>query len=87
MERFLVESPHTAEDCSNVLTQVLNLGYITHYNWGCKAGVHTGWAIVESDSETEALLTVPSFIRHQAKVTRLNVYTPEDFKGTHKKQL
>lgn len=85
MERFLVESPHLAEDCQHVLTQVLNLGYITHYNWGCKAGVHTGWAIVEAENEKEALLTVPAFIRPQAKVTKLNIYTPDDFEKTHKK--
>lgn len=85
MDRFLVESPHTPEDCPNVLTQVLNLGYITHYSWGCKSGVHTGWAIIEGENETEALLTVPSFIRHQAKVTKLNTYTPDDFKKTHNK--
>ncbi len=85
MERFLIESPHLADDCNNALTQVLYLGYITHYNWGCKAGVHTGWAIIEADNESEALLTVPAYIRHEAKVTKLNVYTPDDFKKTHKK--
>ncbi len=85
MDRYLVESPHSAEDCQHALTQVLTLGFITHYNWGCNAGVHTGWAIIEAENESEALLSVPAYIRHQAKVTKLNVYTPDDFKKSHEK--
>ncbi len=83
MDRYLVESPHSEKDCRHVLTQVLSLGFITHYNWGCESGVHTGWAIIEAENEAEALLTVPAFIRHQAKVTKLNLYTPDDFKSSH----
>jgi hypothetical protein len=83
MDRYLVESPHSEQDCQKALTQVLALGFISHYDWGCKSGVHKGWAIVESDSETEALLTVPTFIRHDAKATKLNRYTPDDFEKSH----
>jgi len=83
MERYLVESPHSEQDCQRALTQVLAMGFISHYDWGCKAGVHKGWAIIESESELESLLTVPAFIRHQAKATKLNRYTPEDFEKHH----
>jgi hypothetical protein len=83
MDKYMVESPHSESDCSKALSQVNAMGFILHYNWGCKAGNHTGWAIVESDSQTEALLTVPPFIRHKAKATRLNKYTPDDFKTEH----
>lgn len=82
----MVESPHSEEDCQRALSQVLAMGFILHYDWGCKSNVHKGWAIVESESETEALLTVPAFIRHQARATKLNRYTPDDFEKQHSRE-
>ena len=84
MNRYIIESPHSELDCQHALSQVNTMGFILHYEWGCKDGNHTGWAIIESDSPEEALLTVPSFIRHRAKVTKLSNYTPEDFSENHK---
>lgn len=83
MNRYLIESPHSAHDCRHVIDQVINLGYITHYDWGCESGVHIGWAIIESESEEEALLSVPTFVRHDAKAVRLNKFSPDKFDKMH----
>ncbi len=83
MNRYLVESPHSEHDCQKALTQVLAMGFISHYDWGCKSGVHKGWAIIECDSEQESLLSVPAFVRHEATSTKLSRYTPEDFEEQH----
>jgi hypothetical protein len=56
MNRYLIETTHTKEDCLHTLDLILAHGFITHYDWGCEDGLHTGWAIVEADSREEALL-------------------------------
>jgi hypothetical protein len=35
MDRYLVISPHTEKDCATALKQLLYIGYITHFDWGC----------------------------------------------------
>ena len=83
MERYLVISPHTDKDCSTALKQLLYLGYITHFDWGCKDGEHTGWAIIEAKTSNEALLVVPPTQRSNARVIRLNKFSPEEIKTMH----
>ena len=48
MHRYIIESPHKPVECEHVLEQVTAMGYITHYDWGCENGVHTGWVIIEA---------------------------------------
>lgn len=59
MERFLVIAPHTKEECKQALGQVLAAGFITHFDWGCMDGEHTGWAILEAEDAKEAMMAVP----------------------------
>jgi hypothetical protein len=54
-----------------------------NFDWGCQAGVHTGWAIVEAESESEAKLTVPSRLRTKARAIRLSRFTPQTIEAQH----
>jgi hypothetical protein len=83
MNRYLVESTHTAEDCRHVVEQFVIHGHITHFDWGCQAGVHASWAIVEGDDEAMALLSVPPRLRKKARAVRLNKFTPEMLEASH----
>ena len=86
MERYLIETPHTARDCQMLVDQVYAMGYLYHFEWGCNAGVHTGFAIIEAENEADARLTVPSIIRKKARVIELNKFTKDDdFKTEIKK--
>ena len=85
MNRYLVESPHTKEDCLKVLDMFVAYGHITHFEFGCDVGVHSGWVIIEAKNENEALLSVPPMIRNKAKVVRLVKYSPEQIQEFHKK--
>lgn len=85
MDRFLVVSPHTEEECKIALHQVLAMGYITHFEWGCMDGQHTGWAILEADNAKEAMMAVPPAQRHSATVVRLTKFSPEDIERMHLK--
>jgi hypothetical protein len=83
MDRFLVTAPHTAKECSAVLKQLLYTGYITHFEWGCMDGDHTGWAIIEADNPKEAVMVVPPTQRPSARVVRLKKYSPEEIRSMH----
>ncbi|MEW6510723.1 MAG: hypothetical protein AB1428_07145 [Bacteroidota bacterium] len=83
MKRFLVISNHTAEDCTRAVKETLAIGYLTHYEWGCKDGVHTGWAILEGDDKPQVLLSVPTFLRSQAQVVQLTQFRPEKIAALH----
>ena len=83
MERYLVESTHTAEDCHHVVEQFIIHGHILNFDWGCQVGVHTGWAIIEAETESEAKLTVPSRLRSKARAIRLCKFTPQTIETQH----
>lgn len=83
MHRYFVETEHTAEDCALVIGEVHAMGFLHHYDWGCDAGVHCGWAFIEGESEDQVLLTVPLMVRALARAVRVIQYTEADFKRTH----
>jgi hypothetical protein len=83
MDRFLVESNHTAEDCHHVVEQFIFYGHILNFDWGCKAGVHTSWVILEAENESQALLSVPPRLRSKARAIRLCKFTPEIVQADH----
>jgi hypothetical protein len=83
MNRYLVESEHTDEDCHHVVEQFVFFGYIMHFDWGCNAGVHSCWAIVEAHNEQEALLSVPAMLRGKARAIQLNKFTPDMMQDAH----
>ncbi len=83
MRRFLIETPHTAENCQRLVNEIHALGYLHNFEWGCDSGVHSGWAIIEAESEAEARLAVPPLLRSQARVVKLNKYDVSDIKALH----
>jgi hypothetical protein len=83
MNRYMVETSHNREDCLHVLDEFVVHGHITHFEWGCESGVCTGWAIVEAESEEQALYAVPSLLRPKARVVKLSQFTPEKIQEFH----
>ena len=83
MDRFLIESPHSPPECDRVVKAVFAMGYLLNFDWGCKAGVHTGWVTIEAEDEKQAILVVPPFLRSKARAIRLAKFDPELVKGTH----
>ncbi|MBI5473663.1 MAG: hypothetical protein HY961_15095 [Ignavibacteriae bacterium] len=83
MDRYMVVIPHTEEDCLRVLKQIEAIGTITHFDWGCKDGDHTGWAIIEADSASEAMLVVPTIQRAKAQTIKLTRFNPEEIRSMH----
>jgi hypothetical protein len=78
MDRYLVVSPHTVENCREFVRQVLAAGYITHFDWGCMDGDHTGWVIIEAENAKQALMVVPSGQRPSARAVKLTKFSVAD---------
>ena len=83
--RYLVISPHTQEECLAALDGLVQQGSnaLAQYDWGCKAGDHTGYAVIEATSPEEALNMVPAVVRKKAKVVALNKFTEKEVKSFH----
>ena len=85
MAQYLIESPHTDEECVKRLDELAASGsdMLDKFVFGCMSGQHTGWALVEASSESEAMGMVPSGARSRAHVTKVDKFTPEQIKAFH----
>ena len=86
MARYLIESQHTAEECLQVLDAILMMGadFVDRFDFGCKDGIHTCWAIVEAESESAARKMVPAFVRSRARIVKVSKFTPQQIRAAHK---
>jgi len=81
MQKFMIISPHTHEECTLVVKQTLAIGYLTHFWWGCKSGDHTGYAMIEANDADEALLSIPTMIRKKGRAIGLVQFDPDKVKS------
>lgn len=86
MARYLIESPHTPEECLRALNEVLALGSeeLARYDWGCGDGDHTSYAVVQAGSKAAVEATIPAFLRPRARIVELSKYTPEQIRSFHR---
>lgn len=85
MARYLVELPHTKEDCLEALDSVVAFSnsLIDRIDWGCGNDVHTGWLLIEAQDANAAKMMVPTNIRDKAKAVQLNKFTSEQVHSFH----
>ena len=74
MDRYLIETPHTASECLDLIKLLNAQGYLWNFDWGCKAGIHSGWTIIQAESEAQARLAVPPLVRSRARIVKLNKF-------------
>lgn len=88
MAKYLVEAPHTKEECLTAVDEVLATGreLLAQFEWGCFAGVHTGWALVEAESASAVRETLPASQREKWSVTAVTKFTPEQIEAYHQSQ-
>jgi hypothetical protein len=82
MPQYMVQLTHSDEHdaCVRALEMIERYGshLMTHINWGCRAGVHSGWMILEFANREEALQIVPPQFREEARVIEVNQFSRED---------
>lgn len=85
--RYLIETPHTKEECLRALDEQLAKGpeILKQFSYGCKSGDHTGYAIVDVKNEMEVRNLVPGFLINKARIAEVGVFTPEEIRAFHAK--
>jgi hypothetical protein len=83
--QYLIQVPHTTEECLKALDETKAQGAenLNQWSWGCKFGNHTGYAIVNAESESEALAFVPAAERSKAKVYPLAKFSVQEIEAFH----
>ena len=78
MDKYIVISSHTAEDCKLAIKQFrqYNAGFLTHFDWGCLDNDHKAYAIIDADSHANAKMAVPPLLRGKTKVFKLTSFDP-----------
>jgi hypothetical protein len=73
MREFLIEVPHSPDECWEDGESVAGITYR-----GCGAGTHTTWIIAPLADEAEAWSLVPRLLRDTARVVRIDRSTSHD---------
>ena len=83
MDRYMVISNHTLEDCRMAMQHFsdYHAGFLTHFEWGCIDNDHNAYAIVEAESHEQAKMAVPPLFRNKTKVIKLTHLKPYDLPG------
>lgn len=87
MSKYLITSKHEPADCLRALDEELAMGpkVLDKFVYGCKEGDHTGYAIVDVNSLSDALAMVPGFLQASACITKVDKFTPAEIKSFHTK--
>jgi hypothetical protein len=85
MDRYLIETPHTAHECLDLIKLLNAQGYLWNFEWGCKAGIHSGWTFMDAEDEALARLAVPPLVRSRARIVKLNKFDTATIKEYEKR--
>jgi hypothetical protein len=79
MDRYIVISSHTAEDCRLAVKyfREYHAGFLTNFEWGCHDHDHTAYAIIDAESHEQAKMAVPPLFREKTKVVKLVTFNPK----------
>jgi hypothetical protein len=84
MSTFLIEAPHTAEECLSVLDATDKMHDLEKWQFGCMYGNHTAYRVVQATDETAALAMVPESVRSKATAHKVTKMTPAMLAAAHK---
>jgi hypothetical protein len=84
--RYLVSEGHTKEECVKTLDEAKETGgnFLAKCDWGCMAGDHTGYVILEAKDDAALKKMLPASWKN-AKIVKLNKFTAEQIASFHKK--
>jgi hypothetical protein len=71
MNRYLNETPHTEQNCRELVGWSTRPDISIISDWGCMGGVHCGWAIIEAENESQVGHAVLPLVRSEARVVKI----------------
>jgi len=86
--RFLIQAPHTPENCLEALDELLARGphLLGSYDFGCAVGDHSNHmccTLLEAHDEAAARSSLPGILGATAIVTEVGKFTPEQVRSFH----
>ena len=87
MAKYVIEAPHTPEECLKALDETLAKGpeLLDKFVWGCMQGVHTGYAYIDAKNKEEVSAMLPKSMQTKVEITEVSKVTPEQIKSYHSK--
>jgi hypothetical protein len=83
MMRYMIMVPHTQEECMKALDSFDTAKDLEKFDFGCKSGDHTAYAMVTAENEDAAKAMVPEDQRDKAKIVAVGKFTPAQLKKLH----
>ena len=85
--RFMVIATHTPEECLKTLDEVKSedTKLLGKFDWGCMAGDHTGYVVLEAKDEAAVKAMLPADMQN-ARIVKLNKFTAEQIQSFHAKK-
>jgi hypothetical protein len=85
---YFISSPHTKEECLAALDAIAGRGadHLNQWYFGCQAGDHTGYALIQAESENEARDNIPDNLRNKARIAKVDQYTQQQIRQFHEMQ-
>jgi len=86
---YLVQVPHTQEQCMNMLNEMKGQGnnLLSKFEFGCMSGDHTGYAFLEGTSEDNVRKMLPEIGQKTAKLKKVNKFTADQIDKMHKEHM
>ncbi|TMQ73619.1 MAG: hypothetical protein E6K81_03790 [Candidatus Eisenbacteria bacterium] len=87
MSTYMIESPHTEEECMAVMDETAKMKDLGAWSWGCMDGNHTAYRMVQAKDEAAALAMVPENVRAKAHAYKVTKMTPAMLASAHKQHM
>jgi hypothetical protein len=85
MPDFVIQSPHTKEECLQALDDTLALGedVLGTFEYGCSTGDHTAYGIVRAADLDAATRLVPENLRERATISEVTHVSADQIRQYH----
>jgi hypothetical protein len=86
---YFVQAPHTPEQCVGTLTDLKSKGdqFLSKFEFGCMSGDHTAYAFLEGKSEADVRASLPKDLQANAKIQKVDKFTPDQIEKLHKGKM
>jgi len=83
MAKFLIEFPHTTEDCIYTLHDLAKESpdIYSRIDWACMVDKNTGWGFIEAENVAEVKSLLPPDLQEKAAITLVTPYNEADIKA------
>jgi hypothetical protein len=85
MREFLIEAPHTKEECLKTLDMLEGKGQemLSRFEFGCESGEHVAWATVQANDERDLSRMMPREVMQRAKIHPVTRFSREKIQELH----